>query len=116
MNLLMTPMSLIPALFVWRWPSPETLVYLAGIGLLATVAHLFLTRAYMRADASAIMPFDYMRLPFVAALGFLLYGEMPDAWTWTGAAIIAASAFYIARREAVLARLASAGEAPKARP
>ncbi len=115
MNLFMTPMSLVPALFVWRWPGLETLLYLVGIGLLATVAHLFLMRAYVRADASAIMPFDYMRLPFVAVLAFLLYGEVPDGWTWTGAAIIAASAFYIARREALQARLPSAGEAPKGR-
>jgi len=63
------------------------------------------------------MPFDYTRLPFIAALAYLLYGEVADIWTWTGAAIIAGSAFYIARREAILARqnLASVTAAHAAR-
>jgi len=120
MNLFMTPLSLIPALFVWRWPSLSVWVALAALGLLATLAHLCLTRAYTKADASAIMPFDYARLPFVAALAYLLYGEVADIWTWTGAGIIAMSAFYIANREAKVARLRKsaqiAGQAPTGRP
>jgi drug/metabolite transporter (DMT)-like permease len=104
MNLLLTPLSLVPALFVWQWPSATTLFYVAVLGMLAAAAHIALTRAYAVADASAILPFDYTRLPFVAAIAFLAFGEVPDLWTWIGAGIIASSAIYIAHREMRIAR------------
>jgi drug/metabolite transporter (DMT)-like permease len=104
MNLLLTPLSLGPALFVWRWPTLPELGLCAFIGFCAVTAHISFTRGFARADASAIMPFDYARLPFVAVLGYFLFGEVPDAWTWVGAAVIAAAAIYIAQREARVAR------------
>jgi drug/metabolite transporter (DMT)-like permease len=104
MNLLMTPLSLVPATFVWIWPHWQDFVLLAALGLLAMLAHLALARALAVADASAIMPFDYARLPFIALFAFLLFGEVAEIWTWIGAVIIAGSAFYIARRESVLAK------------
>jgi drug/metabolite transporter (DMT)-like permease len=120
MNLILTPLSFIPALFVWRWPSGSALALLALIGLLAALAHIALTRAYTKADASAVMPFDYARLPFVAGLAFIVFGQVPDLWTWIGAAITAGSAIYIARREALVARerpaSGAAAAAPKGRP
>jgi drug/metabolite transporter (DMT)-like permease len=120
MNLILAPLSLVPALFVWRWPSWTALALLVLIGLLAALAHIALTRAYTKADASAVMPFDYARLPFVAGLAFLVFGQTPDLGTWLGAAIIASSAIYIARREAQVARLrrasGAAAAAPKGRP
>jgi drug/metabolite transporter (DMT)-like permease len=104
MNLLMTPLSLVPAAFVWIWPHWEDFFLLAALGFLAMLAHLALARALAAADASAIAPFDYARLPFIALFAFLLFGEVAEIWTWIGAAIIAGSAFYIARRESVLAK------------
>ncbi|MEO3428050.1 DMT family transporter [Pelagibius sp. CAU 1746] len=104
MNLLLTPLSLVPALFVWRWPTLPELGLGLFIGACAVTAHIFFTRAFARSDASAIMPFDYARLPFVAVIGFLLFDEVPDVWTWVGAAVIAGAAIYIAQREARVAR------------
>ncbi|HEY9549451.1 MAG TPA: DMT family transporter [Kiloniellaceae bacterium] len=104
MNLLLTPLSLLPALFVWRWPTLTELGLGLFIGLCAALAHNAFTRAFARADASAVMPFDYMRLPFVAVVGYLLFAEVPDGWTWVGAAVIAAAAIYIAQRESRVAR------------
>jgi drug/metabolite transporter (DMT)-like permease len=104
MNLLITPLSLVPAAFVWAWPHWQDLFVLAALGLIAMLAHLALARALAAADASAIMPFDYARLPFIALIAFVLFGEVAEIWTWIGAAIIAGSAFYIARRESVLAK------------
>ncbi|HLW26338.1 MAG TPA: DMT family transporter [Kiloniellales bacterium] len=104
MNLLLTPMSLVPALFVWQWPSWWVLGICAFVGFTGAIAHVAFTRAYALADASAVMPFDYMRLPFSAALAFLLYMEIPDFWTWVGAGVIAASAIYIGHREAKLVK------------
>jgi len=104
MNLLMTPLSLVPAAFVWIRPHWEDFLLLAPLGLLAMLAHLALARSLAAADASAIMPFDYARLPFIALFAFVLFGEVAEVWTWIGGAIIAGSAFYIARRESVLAK------------
>jgi drug/metabolite transporter (DMT)-like permease len=120
MNLLLTPLSLLPALFVWRWPTLTELALGVFIGLCAALAHNAFTRAFVQADASAVMPFDYTRLPFVAVVGYLLFAEVPDGWTWVGAAIIAGAAIYIAQRESRVARerptLQVSTEAVKGRP
>ena len=120
MNLLLTPLSLLPALFVWRWPTLTELALGVFIGLCAALAHNAFTRAFVQADASAVMPFDYTRLPFVAVVGYLLFAEVPDGWTWVGAAIIAGAAIYIAQRESRVARerptLQVSAEAVKGRP
>ena len=62
MGLLMTPMSLPPAVFVWVWPSASTFLWLLLMGLAATIGQVFLVRAMQTADASAVMPFDFSRL------------------------------------------------------
>lgn len=99
-----TPLSLIAALFVWTTPSFETLLWLIGIGLFSTFAHLAYTRSFAIADASVVLPYDYIRLLMVAAVGYGVYGEVLDIWTWVGAGVIVSSAFYIARREALAAK------------
>ena len=101
---------LIPALFVWVWPSWEVLGWLVLLGFVATLSHLCYTRAFRAADTSAVMPFDFSRLIFSALLGYIVFMEIADAWTWTGAAIIAGSAIYIARREAIAQRERRAAE------
>jgi drug/metabolite transporter (DMT)-like permease len=106
MVIYLTPVSLVPALFVWTWPSPTMWLWMLGLGLCGVVAHISMARALHVADASAVAPFEFMRLPYAAFLGWAFFGETTDIWTWTGAAIIAASSMYVAHREAQLARLA----------
>jgi drug/metabolite transporter (DMT)-like permease len=60
-------------------------------------------------DASAVLPYDYTRLIFAAAIGYFAFAEAPDLWTWSGALIIAGSTIYVAHREA-LARQSAAGK------
>lgn len=119
MNVLLTPLSFFIALPQWAWPSAHVLLLVAGVGAVAVIAHLSLTRAYVYADASAVLPFDYTRLPFIALIGYLLYGEVPDGWVWAGAAIIAGATIYIAQREAKIAReretIQAAANAPQGR-
>jgi len=103
MGLLITPLSLIPALFVWTAPTLDMWIWLVLMGLMATLGQVMLTRACAAADASVILPFDFSRLVFVAILGFLLFGERPDIWTWVGAALIIAATVYVAHRESKLA-------------
>ena len=99
---LMTPASLVPALFVWRTPGWEQLAWLAALGLVATVAHQCMVRALASTDATAIYPFDFTRLVFAALIGFAAFGEVPDLWTWVGAAVIVSSSLYVAHRESRL--------------
>lgn len=104
MALFLTPTSLVPALFVWSWPSPEQYLWLIGLGIVATLGHLAVTWAYHLTDASALMPYDFTRLIFSAAIGAVFFAQEPRMTTWMGAAVIFTSSAYIAHREAKLAR------------
>ena len=99
-TMLTTPIALVPALFVWTWPSAEMWMWVILIGTVASIAHMAFTRAISLADTMYLMPFDYLRLPQVAFLGWALFGEPTDVYTWAGAAIIAVSSIYVAHREA----------------
>lgn len=103
-NMLLTPLSLVPALFVWEWPALAMLPLLLAMGLAAVVGHIALMRGFASTDASLVFTFEFSRLPFAVALGWLCLGEATDGWTWIGALVIFAAAAYITRREAVLAR------------
>jgi len=105
MVIYLTPMSLVPALFVWETPGWISLAWLAALGAFANLAHICLTHAFKAADSSAVMPFDFARLIFVAIIGYVAFNEVADLWTWIGAGVIAASTVYIAHRESRLARV-----------
>lgn len=104
MVLIMTPLSLLPALPVWQWPQGSVWIWLVATGLFGTAGHWSLTRAYKLGDVSALQPVNFLQLPIVAVLAWWLFAESIDRWTVIGAGIIFASTFYIARREVILAR------------
>ena len=99
-TLMMTPVMLVPALWVWEWPPAEVWPFLILIGPVATLGHVTLARAFAATDASIVMGVDFARLPFAVLFGWFAFGEIIDLWTWVGAGIIFASSVYIARREA----------------
>jgi len=103
---LSVPLSLLPALFVWSWPSAMTLLWAALLGVAGFGAHQCLARALAAADASAVMPYDYMRLVITAIMAYSIFGEVPAIWTWVGGAVIVAAVVYIVRRESQAARAA----------
>ncbi len=111
MVVFLTPASLIAALFVWENPSPGMWPWLIAMGAFGTVGQLCLTRAFATTETTVVLPFDYLRLPFVALIGFAFFAEAPGVFTWIGAGVIAAASAYLAHREATLAR---AGSAPLA--
>lgn len=100
MGLFMVPLSFVPALFVWEWPSLDILPLLLLIGVFGATGHLALAQAFKEADTTAVMPFDFMRLIWASILGFIVFAEVPDIWTWAGGSVIFGSAIYIAFREA----------------
>jgi len=71
------------------------------MGIMAGTGHYFLTIAYSQAPAAVVSPFNYTQLIGSAALGFIVFHEMPDLWTWVGAAVVIASGLYIGYRESV---------------
>ena len=92
-------LSAIPALYVWITPPVAAVPWIGLLALSGYAAHMCLTRALNHGEASVVMPFDYLRLPFAAILGYLIYREVPDIFTLTGGAIIFASVSYIAASE-----------------
>ena len=98
--LYMFPMTLAAALFVWRWPSAEQLFWAAMVGVLSTFAQRAYARAYAIADATAVTPYDFMRLPFAVTLGFVLFSELPDLWTVAGGLVIFLASAYVGHGEA----------------
>ena len=93
-----------PAIAVWRWPDLWGWVLAIGVALSATVGQYFWVQAFKAGEMSAVAPFEYLRLPFAVFVGWLIWGEMPEVWTYVGAAIVIGSALYIAQREAQLHR------------
>ncbi len=79
-------------------------VMLAATGLIGGLGHFFVVKAFQFAEASVISPFAYGQLVGAVVLGFFIFGEFPDPWTWVGSAIIIACGAYITYRETVLGR------------
>lgn len=104
MNVLMVPLTAIPLFFVWVTPGPEDILPIAVMALSGWAAHFCQARAFETADASAVMPFDFLRLPLGALFGYWLFAELIDGWTWAGAVVIFVAGYYITRREALRIR------------
>ncbi|MBT3991542.1 MAG: DMT family transporter [Rhodospirillaceae bacterium] len=99
--LLQIPITFCMAIYFWRWPDLIQLTMLAAVGLFVGGAHLTMTLAYKRSEVSALEPFNFIRLIIATLIGFFIFSELPDIWTWIGGGIIIASTSYIARREAI---------------
>jgi drug/metabolite transporter (DMT)-like permease len=107
MMMLTTPLTLIPALFVWETPSLEVLGLMVAGAFMANITQLCNTNAFRVYDYSFVIGFNYLRLPFVVGIALVMFGEVPEIWLVPGAALIIGSALYIARREAKLNREAN---------
>lgn len=101
MSLVMAPLSLVPASFVWIWPSWEQLGLLLVLGALGGAGQLALTQSLRLAETHVVTPFDFLRLVFVAILGYLVFGQVPDGFIWVGGAMIFSAVAFIAYREHV---------------
>lgn len=98
--------TLILPFFELRMPAGlvDWLVF-ATLGLWGLLGHYFVIKAVQWGSASLVAPVGYGELIGATLLGYLLFGEFPDLWTWAGAAIIVASGLYITYREHRLQRL-----------
>ena len=82
------PLALGPALWFWTTPTPAQWGLLALQGTLGAISQGFVTRALQLADASLVAPVDFLRLPLVAGLAYLVFGEIARLETWIGASFI----------------------------
>ena len=101
-NLLMGVIALVPTIFLWKGPALSDIPLLLALAAIGTAAPYCFTRALVNLDASVVAPLDFLRLPFTALAAWLIFAEVPDRWTWVGAAVIFGSTTYVARREARL--------------
>ena len=102
MVILIVPITIVPALFVWEWPSGLTWVYLWSLALFGTLAHMCFTRAFASAEITSLQPIEFIKLPMTAFIAWVIFAELPGAWTWVGGVIIFSSTAYITHREAKL--------------
>jgi drug/metabolite transporter (DMT)-like permease len=77
-----------PSLYVWRWPSAYALGWIAVIAFCGTFSHYCMARAMLHADATVVLPMDFLRVPLTAIAGWLIYSERLDMFTLLGAALI----------------------------
>jgi drug/metabolite transporter (DMT)-like permease len=78
----------VPTLFVWTWPTAHVWAWMGVIAVCGTFSHYCLASAMRYADATIVIPMDFLRVPLTATAGWLLYSERLDAWTVLGAALI----------------------------
>jgi drug/metabolite transporter (DMT)-like permease len=103
-NIMIVPLALVPTLFLGSIPTPGDFVILVAIGLTGSYAHYCQARSFGEADASAVMPFDFLRLPFSVTCAWFLFAESTDWWSWVGAVIIFGATYYSTWHEARVMR------------
>ena len=94
----------IPLFWVWKTPDLAGAVLMLSMGAISAVASWVGIQSLRLGEASVIANIQYMQLIYGAILGYILFSEVPDAYTIVGAAIIIGSSIYIYRREALVKR------------
>jgi drug/metabolite transporter (DMT)-like permease len=91
MTVIQLPLALVPSLPHWVWPSAALWPWVGVVAVTALSAHYCLTRAFQLADATVVIPMDFLRLPLIAVVGFIFYGEALNIWVFVGALIVFAA-------------------------
>jgi len=99
MSVVQLPLAFVPALPGWVAPALVDLPWILAIGAAGLSAHYCLTRAMRIADATLVVPIDFLRLPLIAVVGMLFYGEPLEFSIMLGAAMIFAGTYYSVQRE-----------------
>jgi drug/metabolite transporter (DMT)-like permease len=99
MSLIQLPITFATAAPQWVTPHAIDLLWAVVIGSGSFIAHYSLTRAMKLGDATLVVPIDFLRLPLIAVIGALFYGEPLDVATFIGAAVIFSGTYYSLSRE-----------------
>ena len=99
-NTIVAVCSAIPAAMTWVTPTCDQVPWILMMGLLFMGAMVCLTFSIREADARIVQTINFLRLPWAVLVGWIMFSELPDIWTWVGAAIIFLGAYDVLRREA----------------
>ncbi|WP_028299528.1 DMT family transporter [Oceanospirillum beijerinckii] len=88
MTLMQMPLGMVPALMDWKSPSLEMMPMIILVGTTALSAHYCMTRAFKLADATVVVPMDFLRLPLIMVVGYLFYQESVDWFVLAGALLM----------------------------
>jgi len=101
MNAMQLPMGLAGShpLF-WLELEPRHVPSILGVGVAGLSSHFCLTNAFRAGDATVVVPFDFLRIPLIALVGWLFYAEPLDLFVFLGAALIIAGVVWNLRAEA----------------
>ncbi len=99
MGIMLSVLSIPPALLVWQSPSMEQLGWLCLIGLTGTLGHLTMIQGLRLADTTAVMSVDFARLLWATLLGVVIFSDPLESATWIGGTLIFVSGIYIIYRE-----------------
>lgn len=88
MTVMQLPFGLVPSVLDWRLPSLEMMPWVVLVGITAMTAHYCMTRAFKLADATVVVPMDFLRLPLIMVVGFIVYQESVDIWVLAGAVVM----------------------------
>ncbi|MGB7405992.1 MAG: DMT family transporter [Pacificimonas sp.] len=109
-------LPILPALgasvHVWTDPVGIEWLWLVGIGVTTLAGQSAMVKAFSLAEASAIMPYDFVRFGFIIAIGVGIFGDALNPFVLIGGGVILASAIYLAYREAQLAKVEGVASAP----
>jgi len=108
--------SFVPALPYLEMPTWPQLGLLVLLGVLGSLAHSTFAQAFREADVTALLPVEFTKLVWAAVLGFLVFAEIPDLWTWVGGAVIFGAVAYITVRESRAKAAAPGPSAPAGAP
>lgn len=108
MSLVMAPLSLVPALFYWQWPTGEQIAWLVAIGLVGGAGQMAMAEALKLGDTHAVMPVEFVKLIWISIIAYIAFAEVPGLYTWLGGAMIFAATGYIALRERALRKRSAA--------
>ena len=98
-RLLLTPITLVVALFFWQWPSWPHLGLLMLAGIVETGSILAYVQAIKVGETNIVMPINFSTLVWASLIGFVIFTEMPSIYTWIGGFMIFGAALYIAYSE-----------------
>ena len=98
-SIFMSLLSFFIVLFFWEMPSIKTFVYLILAAMCGTVLHLTLNHAFKLVDVSMTQPYSFLNLVFASIIGYFVFDEIPDLYTWIGAIIIFTGVLIISYRE-----------------
>ena len=104
MVLVTTPVTLVASVFVWEAPRWELVLLLAGVGVVGAFSHWAIAQAFRYAEVGALTPLDFVKLMWATLIGYAVFSESPDPWTWVGGTMIFAAGIYVAHRERLAAR------------